>query len=713
MRIFTAVLSLSFFLIIAGCTSQGTLPEPISEDMVTDNPLLAPFDNPFGVPPFDLIETEHFIPAYEERLSWHKAEIEAIVNNPEPPTFENTIAALDYSWQPLDKISYLFYNYYALLYDDELEAIAEVVEPLLTEHYDNVTLNQELFTRVETVYALRDELDLDEEESMLLEKTYRNFAENGAALAEQERQVLRDINQELSMLDLQFANNIYADLDDFELYVDNARLLSGLPETVIASAAEEAEEMGREGEWLFTLYSSNVMALVTNADDRDLRRAANEAYISRGGIFPENSNAEIINRIIELRLELARLLGHNSYAAYTLKNSMAGDPETAGAFLAEMWEAVLPVVLAEEEMIKEFIAEEGSDFEPAYWDWRYYAEKIRRDRYEVDEEEIRQYLELNNVMEGMFEVIGKLWGVTITERNDLPLYHPETTVWEATESDGTPLGIIYLDLHPRPGKQGGASMNYFQPPYTDQEGNYVHSVLRLACNFSSPVEGESVLLSYDDVKTLYHEFGHALHALFSTARYPLLSGTATPRDFVELPAQIMENWARHPEVLKSFARHYESGEVIPDQLIEKIQAANRFNQGFATLEILASAQLDYEYHTMQEYKPFNVAEFEQEVAARFGMPESIYFRHGSTHFQHIVNWGYSASYYSYLWAGVLDADAFEAFVETGDLFDQETAERFRKEILEKGGTRDPLDMYLAFRGREPQIEPLLKQRGLK
>ncbi len=713
MRAALFALSLIICLTLAGCAPSAAVPEPISEEIISENPLLATFDTPFGVPPFEQIEPAHFLPAYDIELRRHEAAIEALINNPEAPTFENTIAALDYSWMPLDQISYIFQNYYKALYDEELEEISEVVEPLLTEHGDNIILNQDLFTRVEAVYALRHELELNEEEAMLLEKTYLDFAQNGAALLEAERQELRDINRELTQLILQFVNNVYADVNDFELYVDDQALLSGLPSSVISAAAVEAEEVGREDEWLFTLYSSNIMGLILHADNRDLRRDATLAYIGRGGIFPENSNKEIVNRIIELRLALARLLGYDNYAVYALQDSMAKDPATVHAFLAEMWEAALPVALAEEEMIKSAILAEGFDFEPAYWDWRYYSEKIRREKYEVDEEEIRQYLELNNVLEGLFTVIDKLWGARFVERSDLPLYHPAISTWEVTEADGSHLGILYLDLHPRPGKQSGASLTYLRPSYIDSEDKVVHPVLKISCNFSSPAEGEPVLLSYDDVTILYHEFGHALHALFSKARYPLLSGTATPEDFRELPSQIMENWARHPEVLKSFARHYQSGEVIPDDLIEKIQAAKSFNQGFQTLELLASAQLDYEYHTMNEYKPFKIEDFENELLTRFGVPDSIYFRHGSTHFQHIFNWGYSAAYYSYLWSGVLDADAFEAFVETGDLFDQETAERFRREILEKGGTREPLEMYISFRGREPSIEPLLRQRGLQ
>lgn len=716
MRNIVFFLALLVYFITAGCTAPAVIPEApkaISEDTVSGNPLLAPFDTPYGVPPFDQIETAHFLPAFYERIEWHETEIEAIINNPEAPTFENTIAALDYSWQPLDQISYIFYNYYATLYDEELEEVAGIIDPFLVEHEDNIVLNQALFARVEEVYSLRDALTLDEEEAVLLEKIYRSFAENGAALTEEERQRLREINRELSLLTLEFGNNIQADTTNYELYLDDPALLSGLSDTVIAAAAAEAEERERADEWLFTLYSSNVMALITSADDRDLRRTANEAYISRGGIFPENSNSAIVSRIIELRLELAHLLGHDNYATYALQDSMLKEPETVRAFLAELWEAALPVALAEEEMIKTTIAEEGASFEPAYWDWRYYAERIRRDKFDLDEAEVSRYLELNNVMEGLFSVIENLWGLRFSERNDLPLYHPETSSWEVTEADGSHLGIVYLDLHPRPGKQSGAFMKYFRPQYADPAGNFVHPVVLITCNFSNPAAGEPVLLSYYDVTTLYHEFGHALHALLSKAQYPLLSGTATPRDFVELPSQIMENWARHPEVLKSFARHYKSGEIIPDNLIEKIQAASHFNQGFNTLELLASAQLDHEYHSMGEYRPFTIEEFEKEVSARFGMPESIYYRHGSTHFQHIFNWGYSASYYSYLWSGVLDADAFEAFVETGDLFDPETAERFRREILEKGATSDPLAMYKAFRGREPILDPLLRQRGLK
>jgi peptidyl-dipeptidase Dcp len=706
------LLLLSILVVLAaGCS--GSVVEDLPDQAVEENPLLGEFDTPFGVPPFDKIKTEHFLPAITEGIRMHEEAIETIVANPAEPTFENTIAALDYSSLPLDQVQYVFYNYLSFNYSDELEAASNVIDPLLTDHSNNVILNEKLFARIAAVYALKDELGLTEEEAMLLEVTYRDFAENGAALAGEDRDQFREINEALSELTLQFGQNIFADVNSFELYLEDEQDLSGLPEAAIEAAREAAAEEGREDAWLFTLQAPSIMALLTYADNRDLRQAANEAYIMRGRNDNENNNEDIVNQVIRLRLELARLLGHENFASYALTNNMTGNPQTVEIFLLELLNATLPAANEEAARLQELIDSEGAGFELAYWDWRYYAEKVRREQYAIDETELRQYFELGHVLDGLFTVIENLWGLRFVEQKDLPLYHPETLTFAVLNADGSHLGILYLDLFPRPEKQGGASMNYFRPQYEDPDGKMINPVLVVACNFTPPSGDKPALLSYDEIATLYHEFGHALHALLSNVRYPGLSGTSVPRDFVELPSQLMENWARHPEVLKMFARHYESGAVIPDELIEKLQAAAAFNKGFATLELLASALLDYHYHTITEYAPFEIGEYETALIEKYKIPEAIYFRHGSTHFQHIMSWGYSASYYSYLWAGVLDADAFEAFLESGDIFDKQTAEKFRTEILERGGTREAMDMYLAFRGKEPDTEALLRQRGLK
>ena len=704
------VIPLVLLFVLAGCAAPAV--DSLPEEVLTGNPLLDPSDLPFGVLPLDQIEAAHFLPAFEESIRQRNAEIEAIINNPAAPTFENTIVELEYSIVQLQAVASVFYNFLSQVTDDELDEAAEIIEPMISEHLDDIILNSELFTRIEAVYMLKDELDLNEEDIMLLEETYRYFAENGAALPEEDKERFKEINMQLSSLTLQFAQNIMAEVDDFRLVVEDAGDLSGLPPAVIAAAAETASAEGYDNAWAFTLQGPSINPLLVYADNRNLREQAATAYIMRGRNDNEYNNEDILKEIIALRLESAQLLGHSDYASYSTQGTMAGDRHTVESFLDELWEATLPVAVAEAEVLQQQIYSDGHNFELAFWDWCYYAEKVRTENYELDSGEISSYLELSNVLEGLFMVIENLWGLRIEQVEGLPLHHGEVTTWEVTEADGSHVGIIYMDLFPRPGKQGGASMSYFREQYITPDGVFIHPIITVNCNFTRPLEGEPTLLNYEEMVTLYHEFGHALHGILSRVTYPSFSGTSVPRDFVELPAQLMENWARSPVVLKMFARHYESGEVIPDELIEKIEAAAHFNQGFLTMELMASALLDFGYHTLTDASGLDVDRFEQNIEELYQMPESIYFRHGSTHFMHIFSWGYAAGYYSYLWSGVLDADVFEAFVETGDLFDQAMAQKFRQEILEIGGSRDAMEMFVAFRGREPNIEPLLKYRGL-
>jgi len=437
------------------------------------------------------------------------------------------------------------------------------------------------------------------------------------------------------------------------------------------------------------------------------------AFINRGNNGNEFDNKQVINRIIELRIERSRMLGYDDFAAYNIEPRMARNTATVKSFLDRIWQAALPIAREEAAILQQQIKAEGKDYKLAFWDWRYYAEKVRKEKYDLDESEIRQYFEINTVRDGIFMIAEKLWGLRFVQRTDVPVYHPDVTAWEVLEADGTHIGIFYMDMHPRASKRSGAWMSSYRSQFIDEAGKFIHPVVVNVCNFTAPTSTQPSLLTFDEMETFFHEFGHALHGLLANTRYSSLSGTNTPSDFVELPAQIMENWASHPEVLKMFAKHYQTGEVIPDELIEKIKASSNFNQGFATVEFLASAHLDMEYHIKNLFEPFDVAAFEKGVMARYNMLDEIYFRHGSTHFQHIFSGDfYAAGYYSYIWAGILDADAFEAFVETGDLFHQETARKFREEILSKGGTRDPMQMYVNFRGKEPGIEPLLRQRGL-
>ena len=678
-----------------------------------DNPFFSDYNTPFGVPPFDLVENEHFIPAFEEGIKQHEAEVEAIVSNPNTPDFENTIAALDYSGDLLSRVGSVFYNYNSSNTSDEIQAIAQEIAPIMSSHRDNINLNADLFKRIQAVNAKKDELNLNEEQKMLLKETYEGFVRNGAALPAEKQERFREINQELSVLTLTFGQNVLADVNNFKLWIDDEADLAGLPQSVVDAAAEAAEAADeQEGKWLFTLQNPSVMPFLTYADNRDMREKMNRAYIMRGRNKNDNNNQENINRLTELRLERAKLLGFNNFAEFALQNRMAGNVETVETFLKQLWDAALPIASDEAKELQKMIDSEGKKFDLAFWDWRYYAEKVRKEKYDLDEAEISQYFEINNVRDGIFMVVNKLWGLQFNHRPEVPVYNPNATAWEVSEADGSHIGILYMDMHPRASKRGGAWMSSYRKQQIDENGEYVHPVITIVCNFTAPSGNQPALLTFDEMTTFFHEFGHAIHGLLSDVKYPGLSGTSVPRDFVELPSQVLENWAKHPDVLKMFAKHYETGETIPDELIERIQASANFNQGFSTVEFLASALLDMDYHTKNEYVPFEVQEFEQKVQNRYSMMDEIYFRHGSTHFQHIFSGGYSAGYYSYIWAGVLDADAFEAFVETGDLFHQETARKFRDELLSRGGTREAMEMYKAFRGKEPGIEPLLKQRGL-
>jgi len=677
-----------------------------------DNPFLTEYTTPFGVPPFHLIENAHFLPAFKEGIAEQEAEIDAIISNPEPPTFENTIAALDYSGMLINRVGAVFYNYLSANTSDELQKIAEEVAPMMSAHSDNISLNMELFARIQAVYEQKDQLALNEEQQMLLNETHRAFVRNGAALPEEKQERFREINQELSTLTLRFSQNVLDDVNTWEMFIDNEEDLAGLPRSVREAAAEAAAAEGREGEWKFTLQNPSVMPFLSYADNRNLREKVNFAYISRGNFDNENNNQEIINRIIELRIERSQMLGHEHYAEFALQTRMAGDIETVKNFLMELWEPALEIAHEEANMLQDQIYADGFDFDLKFWDWRYYAERVRKEKFDIDEGEISEYFEINNVRDGIFMIVEKLWGLQFIQRDDVPVYHPDATVWEVLEADGTHLGILYMDMHPRASKRGGAWMSSFRGQHIDQNGRFIHPIVTIVCNFTAPTAGQPALLTFDEMRTFFHEFGHALHGLMANTHYPGLSGTSVPWDFVELPSQVMENWAKHPDVLKMFAVHYETGETIPDELIERITASGNFNQGFATVEFLASAHLDVEYHILTSYEPFTTEEFEKQVMQKYNMMDEIYFRHGSTHFMHIFPLAYSAGYYSYIWAGVLDADAFEAFVETGDLFHQETAQRFREEILERGGTRDAMEMYVNFRGHEPDIEPLLRQRGL-
>ncbi len=681
------------------------------------NPFFVEWDTPFQVPPFEKIKTEHLKPALEEGMAQQLAEIEEITNNPEAPTFENTIAALDYTGSLLTKVLYVYSNFNSALITPEIEVLALEMSPKLSAHSDNISLNANLFQRVRTVYEQKDQLSLNSEQQRLLEKTYKGFIRSGAAIPQEKQERFREINQLLATLSVQFSQNVLGDVNNFRLIIENEADLAGLPQGAIEAAAETAAQNELEGKWMFTLHNPSVMPFLYNSENHELRKKMQQAFVNRGNNGNEFDNNAIIGQMVNLRLERSNILGYSSFAEYSLEETMAKNIPNVMNFLKRVWDFALPMARQEARMMQDLINKRGGNYQLAAWDWRYYVEQVRKEKFDLNEEEVRQYFELNKVTEGVFKVIERLWGLKFEERRDLPTYHEEAIPYVVTEADGTLVGVLYMDFHPRASKRSGAWMSSYRPQHIKPDGTFVHPVITIVCNFTRATATTPALLTFDEMRTYFHEIGHALHGLLSNVTYPSLSGTNVPRDFVELPAQIMENWAKDPKVLVDFAFHHETGEPITQELLDKIEAAGNFNQGFSTVEFVASAFLDMEYHTITtpfpQDKPEQVARITNELTIRkFNMMPEIHFRHGSTHFMHAFTWGYAAGYYSYLWAGLLDADAYEAFRETGDLFDQATAQRFRKYVLEAGGTADPMELYVKFRGAEPKEEHLLRQRGL-
>ena len=676
------------------------------------NPLLEQPNTPFGVPAFDKVKIEHYLPAFEEAIRQNKAEIDAIVNNEDAPTFENTIVALDRSGLLLDRVTGVFFNVLEADGNDEMNAIAEQVSPMLSELSDGIILNDALFQRVKAVYDEREQLGLNAEQMRLVTQTYKAFADNGANLPEDKKERLKEINQELSLLSLKFGNNVVAETnsDDVKRFITDEALLAGLPESAKAAAAEEAEAAGHPGEWLFTPKRTSFTPVLQYCENRELRKQLLMDYTTRGNHDNENDNKAVIIREMELRIERAKLFGYDNPADYILADCMAKNHQTVDAFLASVWAPSLEAAKREAAELQALLEQDlpGEKLQP--WDWWFYAEKLRKAKYDLDEEELKPYFELNNVRKGAFGVATKLYGLQFEKLENMPVYNPEVEVFKVTEADGSLVGILYTDYFPRAGKRPGAWMNNILPQYIDAEGVDHRPVIINVGNFNKPTAGNPSLLSMDDVETLFHEFGHALHGLLSKAHYKSLSGTNTPRDFVELPSQFMENYAYEPEVLKTYAFHYETGEVIPDELIEKINKASAFNQGFVTTELLSASILDMDFYELTSAEGLDVNAFEAESLKKMGMIDEIIVRYRPTFYNHIFTTGYEAGYYSYTWSAVLDADAFAAFKETGDLFEAETAKRFRH-LLEQGGTRDAQELYLEFRGKEADPKYLLIRKG--
>lgn len=670
------------------------------------NPFLTEFQTPYGVPPFDQIKLEHYEPAFMKGIDEQNANIQAIIDNAEAPTFDNVIAAFDNSSPILDRVGGVFYNLTEAETTDDLTALSMKLAPVMSDHSDNILLNQALFAKIKAVYQQKDSLGLTTEQQRLLEKTYKNFVRSGANLPADKQTRLREINKQLSTLGIRFDKNILNENNEFKLFVDKEEDLAGLPEWFRQSAAAEAKAAGQEGKWLFTLHNSSRLPFLQYSANRPLREKVYKAYIQRGNNNDKNDNKKIITEIVSLRLEKARLLGYDCYSNFVLDNTMAKDSKTVMDFLNNLWQYALPKAKAEAAELQKLMDRENKGEKLEAWDWWYYTEKLRKEKYNLEEEQIKPYFKLENVREGAFAVANKLYGITLTPMDSIPVYNPDVKVFEVKDADGSQLGIFYTDYFPRAGKSGGAWMSN----YREQQGD----IRPLVCNvasFTKPVGDTPSLLTIDEVETLFHEFGHALHGLLTKCQYKGTSGTNVVRDFVELPSQINEHWATEPEVLKMYAKHYQTGETIPDELIEKILNQKTFNQGFMTTELLAAAILDMNLHNLTDTTGLDVIAFEKEAMDRLGLIPEIAPRYRTTYFSHIIG-GYAAGYYSYLWANVLDNDAFEAFKVNG-IFDRHTADLFRHNILEKGDSEDAMTLYRNFRGAEPQLEPMLKNRGMK
>ncbi|MFC1557400.1 M3 family metallopeptidase [candidate division KSB1 bacterium] len=675
------------------------------------NPFFSEFDTPFGVPPFDDIREDHYMRAFTEGMKQQKEEVAAITGAVDGPTFENTIETLELSGKLLTNVSNVFYNMVSANTNDRLQDIAKEVAPLLSKHSDDILLDADLFKRVKAVYDMKDDIGLTVEQEKLLDETYKGFVRGGANLDTEDQKKLRKINEELSLLTVRFGENVLKEDNNFKLVIDREEDLAGLPGSVIAGAAEAARESGEEGKWVFTLHKPSMIPFLQYSGRRELREKIFRAYINRGNNDNEFDNKNIVSQIASLRVQKAGLLGYGSHAGYVLEENMAKTPENVYDLLNRLWKPALEMAKREADELQSMIDEEGKGFELQAWDWWYYAEKMRMEKYDLDEEALRPYFKLENVRDGAFMIANRLYGVTFEEMTDIPKYLDEVKTFEVKDADGSHLGIFYVDYFPRSSKRGGAWMNSFRKQ-SRPEGKEIHPVICNVCNFSKPAGDKPALLSFEEVRTLFHEFGHALHGLLANTTYNSLSGTSVPRDFVELPSQIMENWAAETEVLSTFAKHYETGETIPQELIDKINNSRQFNQGFATVEYLAASFLDMDWHTLTGEGEQDVLEFETNSLRKIGLMPEIVVRYRSPYFNHIFSGGYASGYYSYIWAEVLDADAFEVFKENG-LFDAATALAFRKNILERGGTEDPMTLYKRFRGSEPQIDALLKRRGLK
>jgi peptidyl-dipeptidase Dcp len=680
-----------------------------AQPAVAGNPLLEPWTTPFQVPPYDKIKTEHFLPAFKVAIEQNRKEINAVINNPQPPTFANTIEPLEYSGELLSKVQGAFGGLQSADTTPELQAVNREVTPLLSAMRDEVRLNDTLFKRIKAVYDTRAALKLTPIQNKLVEEVYKGYVRSGANLDPVKKEQLKKMNAELSMLSLRFGDNQLHDTNAYQLVIDKTEDLKGLPPSVVATGAAAAKAAKMPGKWVYTLQAPSIWPFLQYADNRELRRQIMTAYTGRCDHNDEWDNKKIVSRIAALRVERAQLLGYKTYADFVLEENMAKTPTAVYGLLNQLWTPARAVALKEAADMQAVIDKDGGNFKLDAGDWRYYTEKVRKARFDLDDQALRPYFKLDNVVQGAFEVAHRLYGITFTPLPNLPVYNPEVKAYEVKDANGAHLAVFLTDYHPRPGKRTGAWTGRLRGGYV-RNGKVVRPIVTNVCNFSRPAGDEPALLTLEEVNTLFHEFGHAIAGFVGKVPYPTLGGF--PRDFVEVPSQIMENWCLEPDVLKLYAKHYKTGEVIPAALVQKIEKSAQFNQGFITVEYLAASLLDMDWHTLTTPKEQDAAAFEKASMDKIHLLPEIPPRYRSPYYSHIFSGGYSAGYYAYIWSEVYDKDAFQAYKEKGNLFDQPTAKAFRK-ILEQGGTVDAMTAYKTFRGRDASVEPLLKARGLK
>ncbi len=705
-------------LVLAGAGAPSALAETqaveASAAAIAGNPLFTDWTAPHGAPPFDAIKAEHFVPAFEHAMALHRAEIDAIASDPEPASFDNTIAALERAGGDLQLVQRTFWALASSATNDDIRAIQREMSPRLAAHASAISLNEDLFARIDALYRASGDLGLDAEQARVLERTHTSFVRAGAELEGADRERLAEIIEDLASHYTAFSQNVQKDSEAFTLVLESEADKAGLPPAVLSAASQAAADRDMEGQHIITLARSSFEPFMTFSTRRDLREQAWRAWTRRGDNDNDYANADLIRQVLLLRLERANLLGYDTFAQYRTANTMAGTPAAAHDLLSEVWEGALAKAEREAEQIREVMKDEGADHRLEPWDWWYYAEKARANNYDLDEDAVKAHLSLDNVLNAQFAVAERLFGVTFTERDDVPVYHRDVRVWEMTGPDGEALGMFYGDYFARPGKRSGAWMSALRVQHK-LDGPVLPLIMN-NCNYNKPAPGEPALISMREAEVVFHEFGHALHGLLSDVTYPSISGTAVDYDFVEFPAQIYEHWMREPAVIGEFALHHETGEPMPEALLERMRAASNAKSGFDNVEFIASAFVDLAFHSVSDpalIADLDINSFEDGVLAQAEMPYAIEMRHRSPHFLHAFSGElYAGGYYTYMWAGVLDNDGFAAFEEAGDPFDPELARKLYENVYSAGNRRPAMEAYVGFRGREPSVEPLLINRGL-